>query len=219
MLTSNPTQSGPWWFNIYTSSVFCYYEHKKNFDIHSSMVPLPWRMAGCSKYCKCGGFFRSRKISRNCWQNISRGGNFHNTTPISFMKAYGFYFRVGVMLCIKNGYFWLWVIYPWLQPVYSNYFFALQSFWLWVSSCEGVVKHRSRDSDPFRPFCHCFDVKISPTTPPLQRRLEKSYYDVMRYMTFSREIKLTLCKTCSFSTILQWNFIFSLFTWLGTTIF
>ena len=30
-----------------------------------------------------------------CLQDISRGGNFHDTTPISFIKAYGFYFRVG----------------------------------------------------------------------------------------------------------------------------
>ena len=41
----------------------------------------------------------------------------------------------------------------------------------------------------------------------------------MRYMTFSREIGLTLFKTCSLSTILQWNLIFSLLTWLGTPIF
>ena len=26
---------------------------------------------------------------------VSRGGNFHDTTPISFIKAYGFYFRMG----------------------------------------------------------------------------------------------------------------------------
>ena len=60
---------------------------------------------------------------------------------------------------------------------------------------------------------------ISPTSPPLPRRLEKSYYDVMRYMTFSHEIGLTLCKTCSFSTFLQWNLIIFLLTWLGTPIF
>ena len=27
--------------NIYTSSAFCDYEHKKNFDIHSSMKLFP----------------------------------------------------------------------------------------------------------------------------------------------------------------------------------
>ena len=32
-----------------------------------------------------------------CWQDISREGNFHDTTPISFIKAYGFYFCVGVI--------------------------------------------------------------------------------------------------------------------------
>ena len=47
-------------------------------------------------YCK-RGYFRWGKISRNCSQDISRGGNFHDTTHISFIKAYGFYFRVGVI--------------------------------------------------------------------------------------------------------------------------
>ena len=63
----------------------------------------------------------------------------------------------------------------------------------------------AHDSIPFRPFCHCVDVMISPTSPPLPRRLEKSYYDVMRHMTFSCKIGLTLCKTGSFSTILHSN--------------
>ena len=48
------------------------------------------------KYCK-RGYFRWGKISRKHWQDISRGGNFHDTTPISFIKAYGFYFRMGVI--------------------------------------------------------------------------------------------------------------------------
>ena len=48
------------------------------------------------EYCK-RGYFRWGKISRKCWQNISRGGYFHDTTPISFIKVYGFYFRVGVI--------------------------------------------------------------------------------------------------------------------------
>ena len=45
-------------------------------------------------YCK-RGYFRWGQISRKCWQNISRGGNFHDTTPISCIKADRFYFRVG----------------------------------------------------------------------------------------------------------------------------
>ena len=53
------------------------------------------------KYCK-RGYFRWGKISRKCWQDISRGGNFHDTTPISFIKAYGFYFRVGVIFAKKT---------------------------------------------------------------------------------------------------------------------
>ena len=47
-------------------------------------------------YCK-HGYFRWGKISQKCWQDISRGGIFHETTTISFIKAYGFYFRVGVI--------------------------------------------------------------------------------------------------------------------------
>ena len=37
-----------------------------------------------------------------CWQDISRGGNFHDPTPISFIKAYGFYFRVVVIFAKKT---------------------------------------------------------------------------------------------------------------------
>ena len=46
-------------------------------------------------YCK-HGYFRWGKISRTSRQDISHGGNSHDTTPISFIKAYGFYFCVGV---------------------------------------------------------------------------------------------------------------------------
>ena len=42
-------------------------------------------------YCK-RGYFRWGKISRKCWLDISCWGNFHDTTHISFIKAYGFYF-------------------------------------------------------------------------------------------------------------------------------
>ena len=33
------------------------------------------------------------KISQKCWQDMSCRVNFHDTTLISFIKAYGFYFR------------------------------------------------------------------------------------------------------------------------------
>ena len=52
-------------------------------------------------YCK-RGYFHWGKISRKCWQDITRGGNFHDSTPISFIKAYGFYFRVGVIFAKKT---------------------------------------------------------------------------------------------------------------------
>ena len=45
-------------------------------------------------YCK-RGYFRWGKISRKCWQDISRGGYFHDTTPNSFIKVYGVFFSRG----------------------------------------------------------------------------------------------------------------------------
>ena len=47
------------------------------------------------------GYFRRGKISRKCLQknsqkclqDLSHGGNFHDATPISLIKSYGFYFR------------------------------------------------------------------------------------------------------------------------------
>ena len=54
-MTSTYTCTCTWWFNIYTSSVFCCDEHKKNFDIHFFMKLFPWRMSRlfrrCSEYC------------------------------------------------------------------------------------------------------------------------------------------------------------------------
>ena len=35
------------------------------------------------------------------WQDISHGGNFHDTT-ISFITAYGFYFHIGVIFAKKT---------------------------------------------------------------------------------------------------------------------
>ena len=45
-------------------------------------------------YCKCG-YFRLGTISRKCWQDLSHGGNFHDISPISLTKSYGFYFSAG----------------------------------------------------------------------------------------------------------------------------
>ena len=55
------------------------------------------------EYCQ-RDYFCWRKISRKCWQDISHGGNFHDTTVthISFIKACGFYFRVGVIFVMKT---------------------------------------------------------------------------------------------------------------------
>ena len=40
-------------------------------------------------YCK-RSYFRWGEISQKFLQDISSGGNFQDTTPISFLKAYGF---------------------------------------------------------------------------------------------------------------------------------
>ena len=45
--------------------------------------------------------FAGGKFSEKCRQDISRGGNFHDTT-ISFIKAYRFYFHVGVIFAKKT---------------------------------------------------------------------------------------------------------------------
>ena len=52
-------------------------------------------------YCK-RGYFSWGKISRKCWQDISRRGNFHDITPVSFLQAYGFNFRMGVNFAKKT---------------------------------------------------------------------------------------------------------------------
>ena len=46
------------------------------------------------QYCK-RGYLCWGKISRKCWQDLSRGGNFHDISPISLIKPYGFYFPAG----------------------------------------------------------------------------------------------------------------------------
>ena len=52
-------------------------------------------------YCK-RGYFRWGKISRKRWQDISRGGNFHDISHISFLQAYGVFFRVGVIFAKRT---------------------------------------------------------------------------------------------------------------------
>ena len=87
-----------------------------------------------------------------------------------------------------------------------------------ISGRRRITVLQPHDSYLFRLFCHCFDVMISPKILPFLRRLDKCYYAVMIYTTFSCEIRLTLYKTRSFYIILQRTSTFSLFTWLGTPI-
>ena len=52
-------------------------------------------------YCK-RDYFCWGKISRKILARHFTWGNFHNTTPISFIKAYGINFCVGVIFSKKT---------------------------------------------------------------------------------------------------------------------
>ena len=55
---------------------------------------LPFIIFLTSIYCK-RGYFPWGKFSRKCWQDPSRGGNFHDISHISLIKSCGFYFPAG----------------------------------------------------------------------------------------------------------------------------
>ena len=46
--------------------------------------------------------FAGGKFRKNVGKTFHVGGNFHDTTPISFIKAYGFYFGEGVIFANKT---------------------------------------------------------------------------------------------------------------------
>ena len=46
--------------------------------------------------------FAGGKFRENVGKTFSRGGNFHETTTISFIKAYGLYFCMGVIFANKT---------------------------------------------------------------------------------------------------------------------
>ena len=51
--------------------------------------------------CKCS-HVRWGKISQKCWEDLSRRGNSHDTTPISFIKSYWFNYRAGEISAKKT---------------------------------------------------------------------------------------------------------------------
>ena len=80
-------------------SIVCYcVEHDHLNFMRSFLKLLLWGYG----YTVNVVIFRWGKISQKYWQGISRGGNFHDTTHISFIKAYGFYFRMGVIFAKKT---------------------------------------------------------------------------------------------------------------------
>ena len=97
---------------------------------------------GQIEYCK-SGYFRWGKIRRKLRQDISHGGNFHDTAPISFIKAYGFYFCVGVIFAKKTKAWKTRKIpprenFPRLQYIYNEELYN-EMWWLANSKwCMGV---------------------------------------------------------------------------------
>ena len=83
------------------NSATCYLDMDARFVGHLVRITVFYKILYGMSYCK-RGYFRWGKISRKCWQDVSRGGNFHDSTHISFIKTYGFYFRVGVIFAKKT---------------------------------------------------------------------------------------------------------------------
>ena len=46
--------------------------------------------------------FAGGKFRKNVGKKFHLGGNFYDTTPISFIKAYGYYLRVGIIFAKKT---------------------------------------------------------------------------------------------------------------------
>ena len=86
---------------------------------------------------------------RKCWQDISCGGNFHDATSISFIKAYWFYFRVGVIFAknIKMGK---------LPPCENVYVYSIQLFHGSVENSVTIVMRWWRMSGKLLPKAEGF---------------------------------------------------------------
>ena len=79
----------------------CHYllqETPKNYPDMLENIKVKWL------YCK-RGYFRWGKIMQKGCQDLSRGGNFHDTTPISLIKSYGLNFRAGEIF-VKKAISW-----------------------------------------------------------------------------------------------------------------
>ena len=77
-------------------------------------------------YCK-HDYFRWGKISWKCWQDLSRGGKFHDYTPISLIKSHGFYFHAGVIFAIKAT-----SRKTWKLPTHENFhIYSMCALWPW----------------------------------------------------------------------------------------
>ena len=66
----------------------------KNYPDMLENIEVKWL------YCK-RGYFRWGEISQKGCQDLSRGGNFHDTTPISLIKSYELNFCAGEIFAKK----------------------------------------------------------------------------------------------------------------------
>ena len=99
METKTLNHVGPMLLCIVCFKSLCRNEDLKPLSTKSILAHLHFIVQ--KNYSK-SGYFRCGKILRKCWQDISRGGNFYETTPISFIKECEFYFRVGVIFAKKT---------------------------------------------------------------------------------------------------------------------
>ena len=86
---------------MYTSTTVDHNVFVMHLHVYEKSSHCTCQLVASSIYCK-RGYFRWGEISQKGWQDISRGDNFHDNSPISFIKAYGFYFRVGVIFAKKT---------------------------------------------------------------------------------------------------------------------
>ena len=95
-------------------------------------------------YCK-RGCFRWGKITRKWWQDISRGGNFHDTAPIFLQKGIWVLFSRRRQKREKRENFHVYSTFTWVIALCKNCFpnFYLQSFVIQTFPHEGLgVKSR-----------------------------------------------------------------------------
>ena len=101
-----------WWYR-YRRSKFCLFRLDGSLKIYGKITIYKGYWFHIHVYCK-RGYFRWGEILQKCchWQDISCGGNFHDTISISFIKAYEFYFHMGGIFVKKTKVQKTWKLLP-----------------------------------------------------------------------------------------------------------